>query len=404
MGNQNLCNCNKVNNLDELETVDGTKQVKSVSVFVAQKVEDWTLNGKINEEIKTSDRSSQMSVINKIRNERLSEFYQKNEDMNITPTRNYINKFGNVDAGDPQNNFEITKSKHNNYDNHNVNSEENFFDNYETTLQDDDLFVNNKPKFNKKKKSVLCESNYQVENYNEKDTNRNTTECSINKNEEIEKTSKVENNQNNDKDDNNNKIRSNLKNKIFKKKKHFNRSGELIYYRTYDDNLQESKESVKTLKEEIKPIVDYKIKENFQDSFEPFEEKEKKQTNPQTSEKKIESNTIVNEPKDNMIEEVSLPTPRPVPINTIKNNYYSSDLSLYLTDKNKLYQKKKYTSYTNNSQNLNDTKNKLAKTSDPIYIQTESNKDPEEVIDSIDSLLLTEPKLNQGKSSIKLSR
>jgi len=363
MGNQTFCHCNKAIESEELNTEAESKKVKSVNGFIAQKVEEWSLNVKEKIEKSCSQQPRQILLENKIRNEKLNEGSDNVEglasnpiavdDKNFTFKTDEFNGEINTEDEEQPCDYRIIPCKETNY----VKSKNLADFNQGVDYEEDIPYIYNKPKISDKKNSFMNHSLQQVGNMDlNSEKSQKESNIKIHEEEKFESGKKSE-------------IYS--VDNIYTKKKHFNRSGEAIYYKTYDDKSTEG-------------INQIDLQNNY-DNFRQFNT-----TDPNTDKAKEMLNQNLG---INTVEDLNFDLQE-----TSKN--FQTELISSINFQNDLNQKSnpKLHNYTINK--INNSSDKIIYT-DPIYIENESKIELENNYDSIDDhISLSNNKMDKSKSNL----
>ena len=365
MGNQTFCHCNKANESDELNTETEAKKVKSKNMFIAQKVEEWSLNVNENIEKSCSKLPRQTLLENKIRNEKLNEINEKVEGLVSIPLavndKNFTFKTDEFDGGirtedeEQPCDYKIIPCKETKY----VKSKnlENF--NQGVDYEEDIPYIYNKPRVSDKKNSFLNQSLQQSGNKdfnlekNQKQTNVKIEE--EDKNFESEKKNDIDSHDN-----------------IYTKKKHFNRSGEAIFYKTYDDKSTEGINEIEL--------------QNINDNFRQFNTTE---PNNENAIELLNENFGTNHVYDDQNMNIQETTKK-----------FQSELSSCINFQNNLNQNAKPERFHHNTKNIDISNDKIVYT-DPIYIENESKIELENNYDSIDNISLGKTKMDKSKGNFQ---
>jgi hypothetical protein len=357
MGNQQFCNCNKVNSVDELTTEKGDNKRKRINLYVAQKVDEWSINLNKMEGEKCSDLPL------KCNDGKLSEF---KEGINITPKGGLEEKISMSKKDMNDENIKYTEEEfpinnefiqYKNENNFRISEFNTFNDDNQNDInfEDEIPYIYSKPKLNGDMKSlIISESfNQQLQKIDEIELNKTKPEIRM----EHENNIDITNQKCYSSFINNNNIANYIKeNNISSKRTHFNRSGELIYYKSYDDKYV--------------PINQNNFDTNVGERVELTEGNERVETF-QDNKNVNENDIIISSPPE---EEKSAPNP------ITKSHYNTIDQSAFANFHNNLYIKKKPKFCI---KKMNTSENKPI--SDPIYIENESIPEQYDIPDSIEN-------------------
>lgn len=359
MGNQQFCNCNKVNSVDELTTEKEENKGKSINTDVEQKVQEWSLNTNGNKcddiTIRLNNPNEKSNVINEVSK---GNPMRGADEKKLTASQNLKaedKKFTEQEF--PNNNEVIQCRAHNNF---RISEFNTFNDDVKNDInfEDEMQYIYTKPKINADMKSlIISESfNQQLQNIDDIDLDKTKPNIEI----RIEDDNNIiENEKSYSSFINDNNLKNyNKELNTTSKKTHFNRSGELIYYKSYDDKFI--------------PINQIHFDTNIGANIEIPDNKLTE------GNEKVDSNIDYNG-NNNIVLSSPIDDEKTEP-NPVSRSYYNTvDQSSFINYQNNLYIKKKPKYFI---KQMNTTEDKPR--SDPIFIQNntlvEQNENP---IDSI---------------------